>query len=217
MKNTVIFDLDGLLIDTEIISYRLYCDLTARYGQKMSLEEYIHDYSGRTEVKNMQTLIQTRGLPLSVEEGIAFTEQKEKEYFEKGVDLKPGAAELLSYLKKRQYQILLASSSSRERAQGVLSQNGIAAFFDRMVFGDEVKRGKPYPDIFVKACEYAKEPPQNCLVLEDSEAGIKAAYAAGIDVICIPDLKEPGQEYERMAAAKLSSLNDVIAWLEEQK
>ena len=84
-----------------------------------------------------------------------------------------------------------------------------------MVFGTEVKRGKPHPDIFLKACEYAKEPPENCLVLEDSEAGVQAAYAAGIDVICIPDMKTPGEKFRKMAAAELSSLNDVIGWLEQ--
>ena len=76
-------------------------------------------------------------------------------------------------------------------------------------------KGKPYPDIFKKACEYAKEPPENCLVLEDSEAGIQAAYAAGIDVICIPDMKEPGEEFRRMETAELPSLADVISWLEK--
>lgn len=214
MKNTVIFDLDGLLIDSEVISYRVYRDLTEMYGEHMSIETYIHDYSGKTSVRNMQTLLAQYRLPVSMEEGTAFTEQKEKEYFEQGVELKRGAAELLSYLKRKQYKILLASSSTKERAVGVLEQNGVAAFFDHMVFGTEVERGKPYPDIFLKACAYAGEAPANCLVLEDSEAGIQAAYAAGIDVICIPDMKKPDERFGRMAAAELPSLEDVVSWLE---
>lgn len=216
MKNTVIFDLDGLLIDSEVISYRVYRDLTEMYGEHMSIETYIHDYSGKTSVRNMQTLLAQYRLPVSMEEGTAFTEQKEKEYFEQGVELKRGAAELLSYLKRKQYKILLASSSDRERAIGVLSRKGIGVFFDDMVFGTEVKRGKPYPDIFLKACECAKEPPENCLVLEDSEAGIQAALAAGIDVVCIPDMKEPGGKFREMTAAVLPSLESVISWLEQQ-
>ena len=83
-----------------------------------------------------------------------------------------------------------------------------------MVFGTELKRGKPYPDIFLKAAEYAKEPPEQCLVLEDSEAGVQAAYAAGIDVICIPDLKQPSKEYKEKATAVMDSLDEVIGWLE---
>ena len=217
IKNTVIFDLDGLLIDTEIISYQLYCDLLKDYSQHMSMEEYIHDYSGKTAVDNMKRLIDVYHLPISVEEGFTFEITLEQEYLKKGVDLKKGARELLVYLRERNYKIILASSSTRDRAVGILSRNGADGFFDGMVFGTEVKRGKPYPDIFIKAYECAKEPPENCLVLEDSEAGIQAAYSAGLDVICIPDMKVPEEEFRNMAEAELSSLDKVIGWLEKQQ
>lgn len=215
MKNTVIFDLDGLLIDSEVISYRIYCDLVKKYGRHFPLEEYIHGYSGKTEEGNMRMLIDSYSLPVSIKDGLAFAASKEKEVFiTKGVAVKPGAEELLSYLKRRQHKILLATSSSKERAERALGRSGIAAFFDDMVFGTDVQRGKPYPDIFLKACERAGERCENCLVLEDSEAGIQAAYAAGIDVICIPDMKVPGREICKMATAQLPSLEDVISWLE---
>ena len=178
------------------------------------MEEYIHNYSGRTERSNMQTFIGLHHLDLSIEDAISFVFTKEKEYLQKGVALKPGAEELLAYLQERNYKILLASSSTRERAEDLLRQNGVEQYFDHLVFGVEVERGKPEPDIFIKACEYAQEPPQNCLVLEDSEAGIQAAYAAGIDVVCIPDMKMPGEKFRGMAAAELSSLAEVIGWLE---
>lgn len=215
MKNTVIFDLDGLLIDSEIVSYEIYRDLTKEYGLHFTIEEYIHDYSGRTGVVNMQTLIKKYSLPISVDSGLSFFDMKENEYIKAGIALKKGAVELLAYLKRNRYKILLASSSSKERAIDILNQNGIASFFDDMVFGPDIKRGKPYPDIFVKACERAGEPPENCLVLEDSEAGIQAAYSAGVDVICIPDMKVPDVKFRRMAAAKLESLADVVLWLEK--
>lgn len=217
MKQAVIFDLDGLLINSEIISFKIYQDLTAKYHQHISMEEYIHDYSGKTEIINIQALIGTKGLPISVEEGLMFVKEKEKEYFQQGVALKPGAEKLLRYLKQNRYKTVLASSSTRERALEVLRQNGIETFFDAMVFGTEVKRGKPHPDIFIKACEYAGKAPSDSLVLEDSEAGIQAAYSAGIDVICIPDMKMPGAEFHKMTAAVMDSLEDVLPWLENEK
>ena len=206
MKKAVIFDLDGLLIDSEIISYSMYADLLRRYRLPFSLDAYARLYSGKNDLTNMQTLIYTYHLPLTVE--------REKEYFAKGVALKPGAKELLHFLKNRKVKILLASSSLRERALGILDQHGITSFFDAMVFGPEIERGKPFPDIFIKAQEKSGESAMDCLVLEDSDAGIRAACGAGIDVICIPDMKKPDEPFLSAAAAVLPSLLDVPMWLE---
>ena len=130
-----------------------------------------------------------------------------------GIDLKPGAKELLQYLKHNGYKMIVASSSVRARAINLLTQNGIVEYFDDFVFGPEVKRGKPNPDIFLKAAEKLDEAPENCLVLEDSEAGIQAAYAANIPVICIPDLKKPSEEYVQKTTAVLGALDEVIHYL----
>ena len=214
MKKAVIFDLDGLLIDSEIISYNMYADLLRKYQFRFSLERYARQYSGKNEVTNMQNLVFTYHLPITVEQGLAYVDALEKEYFAKGVPLKPGARELLRFLKRSKVKILLASSSTRERALFVLAQNGIESYFDAMVFGPEIEHGKPAPDIFIKAREKTGEASGDCLILEDSEAGIRAAYAAGIDVICIPDMKRPDGAFLSVAAAVLPSLLDVPAWLE---
>ena len=214
MKKAIIFDLDGLLIDSEIISYNLYADLLRKYQFRFSLERYARQYSGKNEVTNMQNLIFTYHLPITLEQGLSYVSALEKEYFAKGVPLKPGARELLHFLKRRDIKILLASSSTRERALFVLAQHGIENCFDAMVFGPEIAHGKPAPDIFIKAREKSGEASGDCLVLEDSEAGIRAAYAAGIDVICIPDMKRPDGAFLSVAAAVLPSLLDVPAWLE---
>ena len=78
--------------------------------------------------------------------------------------------------------MVLATSSKRDRAVDILTRLGVVQYFDDMVFGTEIERGKPWPDIFLKAAEKAHAAPADCLVLEDSEAGIQAAHAAGIDV-----------------------------------
>ena len=214
MKKAVIFDLDGLLIDSEIISYNMYADLLRKYQFRFSLERYARQYSGKNEVTNMQNLVFTYHLPITVEQGLSYVSALEKEYFAKGVPLKPGARELLRFLKHSKVKILLASSSTRERALFVLAQNGIESYFDAMVFGPEIEHGKPAPDIFIKAREKSGEASGDYLILEDSEAGIRAAYAAGIDVICIPDMKRPDGAFLSVAAAVLPSLLDVPAWLE---
>lgn len=213
MINTVIFDLDGLLIDSEIISYQIDCDLAGKYGCKFEKETYVCNYSGKTGIENMKNLIKTYNLPISIEEGLEFVAAREKEYFNKGVALKDGALELLKFLKENNFKIVLASSSKRKRAESVLAQNNILDYFDEMVFGVEVEKGKPFPDIFLKACEKADQSPENCLVLEDSEAGIKAAYSAGIKVICIPDMKFPREKFKKMTTEILNSLADVIKFL----
>ena len=130
-------------------------------------------------------------------------------YFDRGIPLKPGAEELLKKLKACGVRIILATSSVRDRAVGVLHANGVDGYFDDMVFGPEVEHGKPAPDVFLKAREKAGERAEDCLVLEDSEAGVQAAYAAGIDVICVPDIKAPSETVRRMAKAVLTSLYEV--------
>ena len=214
MINAVIFDLDGLLIDSEKISYHLYRDLLQSYGHEFSVEEYARNYSGKTGVGNMNALIEKFHLPIDVDEGRRWMKEREKKYLEDGIDLKAGAKKLLEYLNENHYKIVLATSSSRNRAVEILQSHYIDEYFDDMVFGAEIGRGKPYPDIFLKACEKVGKMPEECLVLEDSEAGIQAAYAAHVPVICIPDMKRPEREYEEMTAGVLDSLEQVIDYLE---
>lgn len=178
------------------------------------LEDYAQNYSGKAAMRNMRSLIEHFHLPITIEEGLKTIRSKEKVYFEKGVDLKKGAKELLMYLKENNYKIVLATSSTNERAMTVLKQHQIDGYFDEMVFGTEVKKGKPNPDIFLKACEKIGVEVKQALVLEDSEAGIKAAFLANIDVICIPDMKKPNENYQAMTKALFSSLLDVISYLQ---
>lgn len=213
MIKAVIFDLDGLLIDSEIISYKIYKEILHQFGHNFTIEEYTQNYSGKTEVKNVTNLINTYSLPWTIEKGLDNVYKIENRFIAQGVDLKYGAKELLSYLKDNNFKIAIASSSTRDRALTILKQHNIVEYFDEFVFGNEVEKGKPNPDIFLKACDKLSEKPEKCLVLEDSEAGIQSAYSANIPVICIPDMKVPNDSYLNMTKEVLSSLEEVISYL----
>ncbi|MBQ8518595.1 MAG: HAD family phosphatase [Agathobacter sp.] len=213
MTKAVIFDLDGLLFDSEITSFKIYKEIGDRFGFEFTLDDFTKNFSGQPLMRNVPYAIEKYHIPWSLEEALKEIDIIETRLLSEGIELKPGAKELLEYLKQNNYKTIVASSSVRDRAINLLTQHGIVDLFDEFVFGPEVKRGKPNPDIFLKAAEKLGETPENCLVLEDSEAGIQAAYSANIPVICIPDLKRPSEEFENKTVAVLKSLDEVRIYL----
>ena len=141
MKKAVIFDLDGLLIDTESTCFKIYGDLVRKYGHELTLSAYTEKYSGKALIDNVNQFIADFDLPITLEEGAEFYTSNEKVYFDRGIPLKPGAEELLKKLRARGVRIILATSSVRDRAVGVLRDNGVDGYFDDMVFGPEVEHG----------------------------------------------------------------------------
>ncbi|WP_369911962.1 HAD family hydrolase [Streptococcus merionis] len=209
----VIFDMDGLLIDSEVISLAIYQNLLSRFGCSFTKETYAAHYSGRTEEANVKRLLATYHLNWSFEQALENVYAEEAKLISQGIALKSGAKELLEDLKSHQVAIGLATSSVKERALTILNQHHLLPYFDQMVFGHEVEHGKPAPDIFIRACEKLGFEPKECLVLEDSESGVQAAYAAGIPVICVPDMKLPSSETLDKALATVDSLHEVRVFL----
>lgn len=217
MVKAAIFDLDGLLVDTEVVSYRILREILAQFGHPFALEEYTRAFCGKPERDNAAHLVEAYRLPWTAAEALERIFQREEELHAQGVELKPGARALLDYLKKTGRKIALASSSTRDRAMALLDQHQIGEYFQAFVFAEDIARGKPAPDVFWKACEKLGEAPEDCLVLEDSEAGVRAAHAAGIPVLCVPDLKRPPQPVLDLAAAVLPSLAAAVGYLSDQK
>lgn len=213
----VIFDLDGLLADTEIISLKVYQELLRDFGIPFTEETYSRDYSGHREEENVQRFLDTYDLPWNFDQTLAKVYELEAQILAQGVNLKKGAKNLLTYLQKEGVPIALATSSVESRARMILDSNGILSLFDYLVFAKDVKRSKPYLDIFLKACSDLNALPENCLVLEDSEAGIEAAYRAGIPVICVPDLKVPAQSFLTKAEQVFQDLDAVRDYLKRKK
>lgn len=217
MTKAVIFDFDGLLVETEMIAYRIFKELVTPYGYDFTLQEYTQNYCGKMGMVNIKNLISSYHLPFGPEEGMEKMRNREKEMFTEGVKLKNGAVELLHFLKEHGYKTAIASSSTYERASKILKEHGIENQFDAFVFADDIKRSKPFPDVFLKAAEKLKLEPKDCLVLEDSEAGIEASANAGIPVICIPDLKRPDADHLLKVVAVFDSLHHVIGYLTEMQ
>ena len=215
--DAVIFDLDGLLADTEIISLKVYQELLKDFGIPFTEETYSREYSGHREEENVQRFLDTYDLPWNFDQTLEKVYELEARILAKGVNLKKGAKNLLAFLQREGIPIALATSSVESRARIILDSNGILSLFDHLVFAKDVKRSKPYPDIFLKACSDLNVLPENCLVLEDSEAGIEAAYRAGIPVVCIPDLKMPAQSFLNKTEQVFQDLDAVRDYLESRK
>ena len=215
--DAVIFDLDGLLVDTEIISLKVYQELLKDFEIPFTEETYSREYSGHREEENVQRFLDTYDLPWNFDQTLEKVYELEARILAKGVNLKKGAKNLLAFLQREGIPIALATSSVESRARMILDSNGILSLFDHLVFAKDVKRSKPYPDIFLKACSDLNVLPENCLVLEDSEAGIEAASRAGIPVICIPDLKIPAQSFLNKTEQVFQDLDAVRDYLESKK
>ena len=215
--DAVIFDLDGLLADTEIISLKVYQELLKDFGIPFTEETYSREYSGHREEENVQRFLDNYDLPWNFDQTLEKVYELEARILAKGVNLKKCAKNLLAFLQREGIPIALATSSVESRARMILDSNGILSLFDHLVFAKDVKRSKPYPDIFLKACIDLNVLPENCLVLEDSEAGIEAAYRAGIPVICIPDLKMPALSFLNKTEQVFQDLDAVRDYLESKR
>ena len=137
-----------------------------------------------------------------------------EEYIKKnGVPIKEGVNELIDYLKENDYKIALATSSDREKAEYLLELVKIKDKFDYIICGNDIVNSKPNPEIFLKAAENLKVEPKECIVIEDSKFGVKAAVNAGMKAINVPDMKMPDSEVKSMAFKIFNNLLEVKEYI----
>lgn len=197
----VIFDMDGLVFDTERVFMEQLAVAMKEKGYYLSREVYIKTTgtTGRT-LKNIMCANYGDDYPL--EECTRIAQSRLEVIAETvGLNVKPQIHELLEMLKERNIPCAIASSTMSVYVKKYLGHSGLLNYFSEIIGGEMVLHSKPEPDIFLMACEKLRTAPQAALVLEDSENGVKAAYVAGIPVICIPDLKEPSKDIVKMVAA----------------
>lgn len=213
MIKAVIFDMDGLMINSERVTYECYAKVLTKMGLSMS-EDFYKTLLGKTLPSAYQLMFDEYGNDFPMDETLEEVHQCMDNIFNKdGVPLKTGLIELLTYLKENNYKTIVATSSTRQRVEYLLGMADVLKYYDDSICGDEVTNGKPNPEVFLKACEKLGVNPSEAIVLEDSEAGIQAAYSAQIPVICIPDMKYPEPQFAKMTTEILDSLHDVIDYL----
>lgn len=213
MLKAVIFDMDGLMIDSERVTFECYQERLKDMNLTMD-EEFYKTLLGKTIKGIYQRFYDVYGNDFPIENVIQDVHQLMAERFEtEGVPVKKGLVELLHYLKDNNYKTIVATSSNRDRVDKILAQAKITEFFDDSICGDEVTKGKPNPEVFLKSCQKLGVNVDEAIVLEDSEAGIQASYDANIKVICIPDMKYPEKQYEEKTFKILKDLTEVTAYL----
>lgn len=213
MIKAIIFDMDGLMIDSERVTFECYQERLKDMNLTMD-EEFYKTLLGKPIKGIYQRFYDVYGNDFPIENVIQDVHQLMAERFEtEGVPVKKGLVELLHYLKDNNYKTIVATSSNRDRVDKILEQAKITEFFDDSICGDEVTKGKPNPEVFLKSCQKLGVNVDEAIVLEDSEAGIQASYDANIKVICIPDMKYPEKQYEEKTFKILKDLTEVTAYL----
>ena len=213
MLKAIIFDMDGLMIDSERVTFECYQEILKGMNLTMD-EEFYKTLLGKPLKGIYQRFYDVYGNDFPIEDVIKDVHALMAKRFEtEGVPIKTGLKSLLEYLKENNYKTIVATSSNRDRVDTILSQAQITDYFDDSICGDEVTKGKPNPEVFLKSCQKLGVNVDEAIVLEDSEAGIQASYDAGIKVICIPDMKYPEKQYEEKTFKILKDLNDVTEYL----
>ena len=214
MIKGVIFDMDGLMFDTERLSFRFWKQAGEKIGYEIS-EEMVEGFRGRNRASIGKEILDIYGPEFDFDLFGTYKTQAQIQYMEEnGVPIKPGLLVLLEYLKEKQIKMAVATSTNQELADWMLEMAQVSAYFDTFVYGNRVERSKPNPDIFLKAAEELHLPMEECLVLEDSSAGVEAGKRAGGYIIHIPDIIVVPEEVKEGITAEMKSLEEVISWIE---
>lgn len=209
MINTIIFDMDGVLFDTEKIGNICWVEAAERMGLGDLSEGNIGCIGlNRNDSVALMHRLYGEAFPMDDFWKTVSDLMKEK-IINEGLPIKKGVMELLTFLKEKKFKIGLASSSAKQNVMRNLEQSKLGHYFDYIVGGDMVEHSKPEPDIYLKACEGMQTVPEEAFAVEDSPNGIRAAYRAGMKVMMVPDLIAPDDELKEMLYGLFPSLIEV--------
>ncbi|WP_160299543.1 HAD family hydrolase [Leptolyngbya iicbica] len=209
----LIFDMDGLMLNSEPLYQQAWQAAAQELGFTLETELYL-SLVGRSSAEADRLFVEMYGDQFPVE---VFNERWEAQWRslvqQQGIQLQPGLLPLLDWVEQQGLPKAVGTSSLAAEAELCLGMAGIRDRFTTVVTADQVTAGKPAPDIFLAAATLLGASPADCLVLEDSNAGVQAAQAAGMSVVMVPDLQVPTATSQEIAQQIFASLHEVLTWL----
>ncbi|SEG11773.1 HAD family hydrolase [Marinobacterium lutimaris] len=210
--NAVLFDHDGTLVDSEAIHMQLWREVMAPYGVMISDEDYWEKMLGVPMEQSAAELIERYRLDTSVENISAAKNSANREFLSSNCFPQiAGASDTLNSLAQRT-RLALVSGSQRDCVEASIRGHGWSSIFEQVVSGDDVERNKPHPDSYLKALDLMGQSAENSVAVEDTETGIIAARAAGLEVIAIRSPLSDSHDFSA-ATAVVDSLNEAHQWL----
>lgn len=213
MIKAVIFDMDGLMVDSEPLQYQAFNAVFRGIGRKFPQEDNDRLYIGLSDIDQARDIVTRYDLPLIPEEVVKRKQVEYRKLISQVITPQPGLMELLRKLHELKYKKGIASSSGIEEIEYVIKGLNIGKLIDVYCSAEEVRQGKPRPDIYLLAANKLGVSPSDCLVLEDAPNGVKAAKAAGMMVFAIPGRATKNGDFKE-ATRKLVSLRDVFPYLQ---
>lgn len=213
MIKGAVFDMDGLMFDSERLVYETWQMMMDELGFEYNLEIFKNTIGLRTDMAESyyNSLYGERFCyqPLK---------QRSREIFlkrvsEEGVPIKKGLVDLLEFLKSNNLKIAVATSTSAQTAHKIIRMAGVYDYFDAFVCGDDVRNGKPHPEVFLTAAERLSLPPTECVAFEDSINGIKSAHSAEMTTVMVPDYLQPTEEIIPMIDCLCDDLSQAIEFI----
>lgn len=216
MIEAVIFDMDGVLFDTENMTLKLWKKLCKEMNCA-DVTQHPEEFMGMNSDQIHKHFLDRFGVDFPYEEFMRRGRKyAEEEVQAKGVPVKPGLYKLLDYLKQNGFLIAAASSTKRVTVLQYFESAGITGYFNRIICGDMVEKSKPDPDIYLKAASALGVNPHSCMAVEDSPNGIASAWSAGMKTVMVPDLVPPNPRLNQMLYACVPTLADIIPLLERE-
>lgn len=210
--DAAILDLDGVLVHSEPLAREAWNQFLSEYGGRLEDEAYA-SLIGREERESAELVKSWFGVDLDLEELLDRTWMRKTEVIRERAVAAPGAEPLIGELRDRGMRLGLASNSRRTYVDAALAAMGLEAVFGAVVGGDEVERGKPAPDLYLRAAGLLRVEPGRCLAVEDSPAGLESARRAGMRCVVIPNAALEGEPFLG-AYARFGSLEGLRAELD---